>query len=146
MAAPRRRRRRVYNERLVVSLVRRHGQLSKVDLTRLTGLAAPDHHHHRQPRRRPTGSCCVGSPCAAGLGSLRYPTALNPAAAYAFGLKVDHRSADVALIDFVGNVLAFEQTTVRLSDARRRHDVRQGRGRAHPAAGTSRCRATASRA
>ncbi len=30
---------RAYNERLVVSLVRRHGELSKVDLTRLTGLA-----------------------------------------------------------------------------------------------------------
>ena len=30
---------RVYNERLVVALVRRHGQLSKSDLSRLTGLA-----------------------------------------------------------------------------------------------------------
>src|SRR5690349_8963754 len=30
---------RVYNERLVISLVRRYGQLSKVELTRLTGLA-----------------------------------------------------------------------------------------------------------
>jgi len=39
------------------------------------------------------------------------PYALNPSAAYAFGLKVDHRSADIALVDFVGNVLAFEQTT-----------------------------------
>ena len=33
---------RVYNERLVVSLIRRHNQLSKVDLTRLTGLAPQD--------------------------------------------------------------------------------------------------------
>ncbi|MBN9011002.1 MAG: MarR family transcriptional regulator, partial [Rhizobiales bacterium] len=31
---------RLYNERLVLSLIRRHGQLSKSDLTRLTGLAA----------------------------------------------------------------------------------------------------------
>ena len=31
---------RIYNERLIVSLIRRHGQLSKADLTRLTGLAA----------------------------------------------------------------------------------------------------------
>ena len=30
---------RVYNERLVVALVRRHGQLSKSDLARLTSLA-----------------------------------------------------------------------------------------------------------
>lgn len=101
---------RVYNERLVVSLVRRHGQLSKVDLTRLTGLA-PQTITTIVNRAAAGGLLCRREPLRGRLGQPSVPYALEPTAAYAFGLKVDHRSADIALIDFVGNVLAFEQTT-----------------------------------
>ena len=101
---------RVYNERLVVSLVRRHGQLSKVDLTRLTGLA-PQTITTIVNRAAADELLCRREPLRGRLGQPSVPYALNPSAAYAFGLKVDHRSADVALIDFVGNVLGFEQTT-----------------------------------
>ncbi len=101
---------RIYNERLVISLIRRHGQLSKVDLTRLTGLAAQtmttivnratDNQLlvRREPRR-------------GRLGQPSVPYALNPEGACSFGLTIDHRGAELALIDFVGHVVARERTT-----------------------------------
>ena len=101
---------RVYNERLVVSLVRRYGQLSKVELTRLTGLA-PQTITTIVNRAASDGLLCRQEPLRGRLGQPSVPYALDPSAAYAFGLKIDHRSADVALIDFLGNVLGFEQTT-----------------------------------
>lgn len=100
---------RVYNERLIVTLVRRHGQLAKKDLTRLTGLAAQtittivNRAADRQLLVR-------REPLRGRLGQPLVPYALNPEAAYSFGLKVDHRSADVALVNFVGDVVAFERT------------------------------------
>ena len=145
MAEPRRPRRRIYNERLIVSLVRRHGQLAKTDLTRLTGLAAQtittivNRAADRQLLLR-------REPLRGRLGQPSVPYSLNPEAAYSFGLKVDHRSADVALVNFVGDVVAFERTTVRLSDARRRHEVRQGAPSRACAASTSRSRRSASQA
>jgi predicted NBD/HSP70 family sugar kinase len=99
---------RIYNERLIVSLVRRHGQLAKTDLTRLTGLAAQtittivNRAADRELLLRQ-------EPLRGRLGQPSVPYSLNPEAAYSFGLKVDHRSADVALVNFVGDVVAFER-------------------------------------
>jgi len=101
---------RIYNERLIISLVRRHGALSKVDLTRLTGLAPQT--ITTIVNRAAEGELLLRrEPLRGRLGQPSVPYALNPDAAFAFGLKIDHRSADIALIDFVGNVVAFEQTT-----------------------------------
>lgn len=101
---------RIYNERLVVSLVRRYGELSKVDLTRLTGLA-PQTITTIVNRAATSGLLCRREPLRGRIGQPSVPYALDPSAAYAFGLKIDHRSADFALIDFVGNMIAFEQIT-----------------------------------
>jgi predicted NBD/HSP70 family sugar kinase len=99
---------RIYNERLIVSLVRRHGQLSKAELTRLTGLAAQT--ITTIVNRAANGGLLQRlEPLRGRLGQPSVPYALNPKAAYAFGLKVDHRSADVALVNFVGEVVAFER-------------------------------------
>jgi predicted NBD/HSP70 family sugar kinase len=101
---------RIYNERLIVSLVRRHGQLSKADLTRLTGLAAQTITTivNRAADNQLLLRC---EPLRGRLGQPSVPYSLNPAGAYSFGLKVDHRSADVVLVDFVGKVIAFERST-----------------------------------
>jgi len=91
-------------------LVRRHGQLSKVDLTRLTGLAAQT--ITTIVNRAADSQFLVRrEPLRGRLGQPSVPYSLNPKAAYSFGLKVDHRSADVALVNFVGEVIAFERTT-----------------------------------
>jgi predicted NBD/HSP70 family sugar kinase len=99
---------RVYNERLIVSLVRRHGQLSKADLTRLTGLA-PQTITTIVNRAADGGLLLRREPLRGRLGQPSVPYSLNPEAAYAFGLKIDHRSADVTLVNFVGEVIAFER-------------------------------------
>lgn len=100
---------RVYNERLIVTLVRRHGQLAKTDLTRLTGLAAQTI-TTLVNRAAESGLLLRREPLRGRLGQPSVPYSLNPEAAYSFGLKVDHRSADVALVNFVGDVIAFERT------------------------------------
>lgn len=101
---------RIYNERLIVSLVRRHGQLSKADLTRLTGLA-PQTITTIVNRAADDELLSRKEPLRGRLGQPSVPYSLNPGAAYSFGLKIDHRSADVALVNFVGEVMAFERTT-----------------------------------
>ncbi|MFI0843760.1 ROK family transcriptional regulator [Mesorhizobium sp. IMUNJ 23232] len=99
---------RVYNERLIVTLVRRHGQLAKADLTRLTGLAAQTI-TTLVNRAAESGLLLRREPLRGRLGQPSVPYSLNPEAAYSFGLKVDHRSADVALVNFVGDLVAFER-------------------------------------
>ncbi len=49
---------RAYNERLVMSLVRRHGGLSKAEIARRSGLFGPDGHgdHARLEKGRPAYS------------------------------------------------------------------------------------------
>ena len=100
---------RIYNERLIVSLVRRHGQLAKTDLTRLTGLAAQTITTIVN-RAADNQLLLRREPLRGRLGQPSVPYSLNPEAAYSFGLKIDHRSADVALVNFVGDVVAFERT------------------------------------
>ncbi len=102
---------RIYNERLIVSLIRRHEQLSKADLTRLTGLA-PQTITLIVNRAADDGLLVRREPLRGRLGQPSVPYALNPEAAYAFGLKVDHRSVDVALVNFVGDVLGLERMDV----------------------------------
>ena len=101
---------RVYNERLIVSLVRRHQQLSKTDLTRLTGLA-PQTITTIVNRAADGGLLLRRDPLRGRLGQPSVPYSLNPDGAYSFGLKIDHRSADVVLVNFVGEVMAISQTT-----------------------------------
>lgn len=99
---------RIYNERLVVTLVRRHGQLAKIDLTRLTGLA-PQTITTIVNRAAASGLLVRCEPLRGKLGQPSVPYALNPEAAYSFGLKIDHRGADIALVNFIGAVIAFER-------------------------------------
>ncbi|MEM8539923.1 MAG: ROK family transcriptional regulator [Pseudomonadota bacterium] len=100
---------RIYNERLVLTLIRRHGTLSKVDLTKLTGLSAQsvtsivNRLAVAQLLRR-------GEPLRGRLGQPAVPYSLNPDGAFGFGLKIDRRSADVALVNLSGEQVAFERT------------------------------------
>jgi len=103
---------RAYNERLVLSLIRMHGQMAKVEIARLTGLSAQ------------TVSVIVKQLEADGLlkreaklrgrvGQPSVPFALDPTGAYAFGFKVGRRSAEVVLVGLTGEVLASRRQAYR---------------------------------
>jgi predicted NBD/HSP70 family sugar kinase len=94
---------RLYNERLILSLIRRHLSLPRAEIARRTGLSAQtitvimrqleaDGLVLKQDRQRGK----IGQPSV--------PFALNPDGAYSLGLKIGRRSKDLVLIDFVGDV------------------------------------------
>lgn len=101
---------RAHNERLVLSLVRLHRQIHKVDLARLTGLSTQTISIITN-QLTADGLLLRGTPQRGRIGQPSVPYSLNPKGALAFGVKVGRRSVDLYLIDFVGNVLrAFHQT------------------------------------
>jgi predicted NBD/HSP70 family sugar kinase len=94
---------RLYNERLVLSLIRRAGSLPRAEIARLTGLSAQtitvimralerDQLVVKQDRQRGK----IGQPSV--------PFALNPEGALALGLKIGRRSTDLVMIDLAGGV------------------------------------------
>jgi predicted NBD/HSP70 family sugar kinase len=94
---------RLYNERLVLSLIRQYGQVPKAELARLTGLSAQ------------TVSVIVrllekdnlvvkGPPLRGKVGQPLTPFMLNPDGAFSIGLKVGRRSGDMMLLDLSGKV------------------------------------------
>lgn len=96
---------RLYNERLVLSQIRRHGSLPQAEIARQTGLSAQtisvimkqleaDGLVVKQDRQRGK----IGQPSV--------PFALNPEGAFSIGFKVGRRSCDLVAIDFVGGVRA----------------------------------------
>jgi predicted NBD/HSP70 family sugar kinase len=96
---------RDYNQRLVLSLVRRHGSLAKSDIARMTGLSAQT--VSVIMRELESEDLLVrGEPKRGKVGQPSIPMALNPQGAFFFGLKIGRRSADLVLIDFLGKVRA----------------------------------------
>ena len=94
---------RAHNERLVLSLVRRHGSLARAELARLTGLSAQavsviirGLEDDRLLSR--------GNPIKGKVGQPLVPMSLAPSGAFSFGLKVGRRSADLILMNLVGEV------------------------------------------
>ncbi len=94
---------RAYNERLVLSLVRRHGGLAKADIARRTGLS-PQTVSVIMRALEKDALLVRGEPVRGRVGQPSIPMALNPDAVYSIGLKIGRRSADLVLIDFVGRV------------------------------------------
>jgi predicted NBD/HSP70 family sugar kinase len=94
---------RTYNERLVMSLLRQHESLSRMDLGQLSGLSAQtisvivralENDKLILPGEAQRGR--VGPPST--------PMFLNPDGAFAIGIKIGTKSTDTVLIDFVGTV------------------------------------------
>ncbi|MCA3554365.1 MAG: ROK family protein [Aestuariivirga sp.] len=94
---------RLYNERLILSLVRLHGQLPKAEMARLTGLSAQtvsvivrQLEADGLLRRRTPQRGKVGQPLV--------PFELDSNGAFSIGLKVGRRSGDLMLLDLAGRV------------------------------------------
>ena len=94
---------RAYNERLVLSLVRRHGSLSKAEIARRTGLSAQTVSVIMRALEH-DGLLTRGHPQRGKVGQPSIPMSLNPDGVLSLGLKIGRRSADIILMDFTGRV------------------------------------------
>ena len=94
---------RAQNERLVLSLVRRHGALAKSEIARITGLSAQTvsvimrHLEADRLLKR-------GEPQRGRVGQPSVPMSLDPEGAYFLGAKVGRRSLEFVLVDFTGGI------------------------------------------
>lgn len=93
-----------YNERLVLSILRSRGALSKVELTQETGLS-------KQTlsdvigRLEANGLLLRGEPIRGRIGQPQVPFVLNPDGAYSIGFKIGRKSYEMVLMDFSGQIL-----------------------------------------
>jgi len=94
---------RAYNERLVLSLVRRHGGLSKAEIARLCGLSAQTVSVIMRSLEK-DGLLIRGERLRGRVGQPSTPMRLNPDAVFSFGVKIGRRSVDLVLMDFVGHI------------------------------------------
>lgn len=101
---------RDHNERLVLSMVRAQGGLSKSDIARITGLSAQTVSVIMRALEA-DGLLERGDPIRGRIGQPSVPMYLNADGAFFFGLKIGRRSVDLTLVDFVGQVRAARRQT-----------------------------------
>ena len=94
---------RAHNERLVLSLVRQQSALAKSDIARMTGLSAQTVSVIMRALEQ-DGLLLRGEPVRGRIGQPSVPMSLDADGAFFFGLKIGRRSADLILIDFLGQV------------------------------------------
>lgn len=103
------------NERLTLSLVRRHGALAKSEIAGMTGLSAQTVSVIMR-KLEADALLLRREPVRGRVGQPSVPMALNPDGALFFGLKVGRRSADLVLIDFLGAPRAMVSLPYRYPD------------------------------
>src|SRR5271166_6195384 len=94
---------RLYNERLILTLVRRFGPMSKIEVARLTGLSVQSTSAIMN-RLRADGLLKREAPLRGRVGQPTIPMSIDPEGAYSFGLKIGRRSCDLVLIDLRGAI------------------------------------------
>jgi predicted NBD/HSP70 family sugar kinase/biotin operon repressor len=99
---------RNHNERVVLTLLRRHANLAKADIARRTGLSA-------QTVARLIGSLEAdgliirGTPVRGRIGQPSVPLSLDPSGVVFLGMKVGRRSVEMVAIDFLGKIIDREK-------------------------------------
>jgi predicted NBD/HSP70 family sugar kinase len=101
---------RLYNERLILSLVRRYRQLSKVEVARLTGLSVQTASAIMN-RLQLDGLLRREAPQRGRVGQPTVPLSLDAEGAFSFGLKIGRRSSELILADFKGHIRQRAQKT-----------------------------------
>ncbi|MEM9199561.1 MAG: ROK family transcriptional regulator [Pseudomonadota bacterium] len=91
------------NERLVLTLVRRHSALPKAEIARMTGLSAQTVSVIMRALEK-DGLLVRGEPVRGKVGQPSIPMMLAADGALFYGLKIGRRSADLVLVDFLGCV------------------------------------------
>lgn len=92
---------RDHNQRLVLSLVRRHGSLSKAEIAIRSGLSAQTVTVIMRALEKEE-LLLRGDPMRGKVGQPSIPMSLNPDGVFSIGLRIGRRSADLALVDFLG--------------------------------------------
>ena len=105
-----------YNERLVISLLRRHGWLTKADLARMTGLSAQTMTVIVK-RLLEGGLLLSGDKVRGRVGQPSTPFKLNPEGAVSIGIKIGRRSLDLLVMGFDGTILTRRTLRFALPDA-----------------------------
>ncbi len=96
---------RAVNERLVLSLIRTHGSLSKAQLAELSGLAAQTASVISRSLID-AGLLVAGSPVRGKVGQPYVPLSLDPAGASFLGVHIDKREIRTAYVNFVGEIIS----------------------------------------
>jgi predicted NBD/HSP70 family sugar kinase len=87
----------------LLSLVRRFGPLSKIEVARMTGLSVQSTSAIMN-RLQMEGLLRREAPLRGRVGQPTVPLSLDPEGAFSFGLKIGRRSCDLVLVDFCGVV------------------------------------------
>jgi predicted NBD/HSP70 family sugar kinase len=95
---------RAHNEKLILTLLRRHGSLPKSEIARRSGLT-PQTVSVIMRSLEKDGLLLRGAPQRGKVGQPSIPMSLNPKGAFSIGLKVGRRSAELVLVDFLGQKL-----------------------------------------
>ena len=94
---------REYNERSILSLIRRNGAIAKAELAKLTGLSAQSMSVIIRGLEQ-EGLLLKGKSQKGKVGQPSVPMRLNPDGVYTLGLKIGRRRAELVLMDFVGEL------------------------------------------
>lgn len=94
---------RTETERRVLSAVQSAGALASAEIARRTGLSAQSVSVLTRTLEA-DGLLTRGDPMRGKVGKPQVPISLNPAGAFAFGLKIGRRRADLVLMDFSGEI------------------------------------------
>ena len=94
---------RDHNERLLLSLLQRHGGLPAIDLARRAGLSPPTVSSILR-RLEAEGFVERGQPVRGKVGKPSTPMLLAADGAFSLGLKIGRSSADLILVDFIGKI------------------------------------------
>lgn len=103
---------RAHNERLVLTLLHRHGTLAKADIARQTGLSAQTVSVIVRSLES-DGMLLRGDPVRGRVGQPSVPMRLADDGAFFYGLKIGRRSTDLVLTNFSGRVLGRVHLTYR---------------------------------
>lgn len=101
---------RDHNERLLLSLIQRHDAVPGSDLAKLAGLSPPTVSGILR-QLEADGLIARGDPVRGKVGKPSVPMRLAAKGAFAFGLKIGRRSADLMLMDFRGGVCGQSKLT-----------------------------------
>ncbi|HSF93195.1 MAG TPA: ROK family transcriptional regulator [Paracoccaceae bacterium] len=94
---------RAHNERMILSIVRLHGEMAKAEIARTIGLSAQTVSVIMRDLEA-EGLLVKGEPVRGRVGQPSTPMRINADGAYFFGLKVGRRSVELVLVDFLGNI------------------------------------------